>query len=361
MFIYLRFLKLLNIVTGKERMELPDFERPTRRELREAYEDSEQRPNRYNNLLKRARHYKLYDKYIEKRDVTMGILASSLNDEAAIEFLRDENDDDVMDPHELFTNIDDYFLYNTEIIIQNLKNEVKDMKLEKGKSMEALGKEMKVVYYYLHVLGKGEDSEAKKTNLANSILRDPSVDSTKKSVIMQIISADYYSELSFDHMINKIKNIEQYTTKKVVSAVKRAEEVTPTSAAPSKVDAEVSEYERSRARSEQLEAANAVQVHKMRFKGLCHKCGGAGHVSTECPSKFEREEASRKFKKRESYDRADKRKSNHKRQKSDKKRGKSSRRDADSDEESDSAGLAVEFDDGDSVGDYHRAYERESD
>ena len=290
MFIYLRILKLPNIVTGKERTELPDFERPTRRELREPYEDSEQRPNRHNNLSKRARYYK----YVE-RDVTMGILASSLNDEAAIEFLHDENDDDVMDPHELFTNIDDFFLYYTEIIIQNLKNEVKDMKLEKGKSRGS-GKEMKVVYYYLHVLGKDEDSEAKNTSLANSILRDPSVSSAKKSVIMQIISADYYGELSFDHMINKIKNIEQYTTKNVVSAVKRVEEVTPACAVPSKIDAEVSDYEWSRARSEQLEAANAVEMQRMRFQGVRHKCGGAGHVASECPSKLKRDEASRKFK-----------------------------------------------------------------
>ena len=67
----------------------------------------------------------------------MDIQASLLNDEAATESLRDENNEDVMEPSELFKNID--LLYNTEVIIQNLKNEVKDMKVEKGMSMDALG------------------------------------------------------------------------------------------------------------------------------------------------------------------------------------------------------------------------------
>ena len=354
MFIYLRILKLLNIVTGKEHMDPPEFERPTLAEIRDARANREQYPNRYKNLLRKARCYEEYEVYTEKRDISMGILASSLNDEAAIEFLRDEND--VMEPSELFKNIDDYFLYNTEVIIQNLKNEVKDMKLEKGMSMEALGKQMKVVYYYLHVLGKGEDPDAKKTNLANSILRDPQVDAPRKSLIMQILSADYYDEMSFDQMINKIKHIEQYTMKNVASVSKVAreeEQKTATESRATSVTAEVSDYERTRARDEPAAAANSAEsYHKpknMKFKGRCNKCGGVGHVATDCPSvTVDESRTSRKPRGRdESYERE--KKQSHKKRKSDK--NKSSRRDDSDDDADDSAGYVREYDDGDSVDD----------
>jgi Zinc knuckle len=354
MFIYLRILKLLNIVTGKEKMDPPEFERPTLAEIRDARENRDKFPNRYRKLLRKLRYFEEYEVYTEKRDIAMGILASSLNDEAAIEFLRDENDEDVMEPSELFKNIDDYFLYNTEVIIQNLKNEVKDMKLEKGMSMEALGKKMKVVYYYLHVLGKGEEPDAKKTNLANSILRDPQVDAPRKSLIMQILSADYYDELSFDQMINKIKHIEQYTTKNVASVSKvMKEEEQKTVPVPPLRDAEVSDYERARARDEPVAAANSAESYpklkSMKFKGRCNKCGGAGHVSTDCPSiTVEESRYSRKSRGKDaSYDRGEKKQS-HKKLKSDK--NKSSRRDDDEDTD-DCAGYVREYDDGDSVDD----------
>ena len=228
------------------------------------------------------------------------------------------------------------------------------MKLEKGVSMEALAKQMKVVYYYLRVLGKGDDPDAKKTNLANSILRDPQVDAPRKSLIMQVLSADYNDEMSFDQTINKIKHIEQYTMKNVASVSKVAreeEQKTATESRATSVTAEVSDYERAHARDEPVAAANSAESYykpkNMKFKGRCDKCGGVGHVATDSPSvNVDASRASRKPRgKDESYERE--KKQSHKKRKSDK--NKSSRRDDSDDGANDSAGYVKQYDDGDSM------------
>ena len=67
---------------------------------------------------------------------------------------------------------------------------------------------------------------------------------------------------------------------------------------------------RARARNEPVAAANSAEsYHKlksMKFKGRCNKCGGVGHVVTDCPSiSVDESRNSRKIRGRdESYERA---------------------------------------------------------
>ena len=355
MIIYLKIMNLLEIVLGNEYMDSPDYDMPTRSEIERVYANRERHPVRFKKLIKRVNYLKEYKSFLERKNIAMGILSSSLNDEASIEFLRDDNDEDVIDPHQLFSNIDDYFLYNTEIIIQNLKNEVKDMKLVKGMSMEALGKQMKFVYYHLHVLGKGEDNDSKKTSLANAILRDPAADGTKKTVILQIIGSDNYSLLTFDEMINKIKNMEQFMINNVVDSVKvKKIEESRSDLIKSKQNDQTADTD-ERMQSERLDSAHAAKSYgdnrmkNMRFKGTCNKCGGVGHKEADCSSRTYAESDPKRKRREDDEERYDQRK------RSDRKRGKKphskSSRDSNSDDDNDSVGYLREYDidDGDSV------------
>ena len=89
----------------------------------------------------------------------MAVLGSSLNNDGTVEFIKDEDDNDIQDPAMLLSNMDNYFLENSEIVIQNLRNVVKNMNLKKNFTIDDLGNDMKKVYRYLKASGRSEEEE----------------------------------------------------------------------------------------------------------------------------------------------------------------------------------------------------------
>lgn len=311
--VFLQNYDLLKIVEGKEIVSKPNFDAPTKSEIRSAKLAKATRPKRYKNILRRKAKYELYMKFIERKNNAMAILSGSLSPEATVEFLKDENDNDVTGPYELFQNIDSYFLYNTEIIVQNLKSEIARMKIAKSETMEELGNKMKLIYYYLYALGRPVDDETKKSVFATAILHDNHSNSEQRNIIINIISTQEYTKMTFEKMILTVKGLEQYLKAPVFEIEAPPEIQAETKVKPALSEAKVelpadtyntenrnqtdsaniARYQKkfkSRHSYQRKESSNDRTDVKFKWYGTCFRCGGRGHREDDCPSEIDNSE-----------------------------------------------------------------------
>jgi hypothetical protein len=134
MVIYLRRHGLLGYAEGIEKpVPSPEKKKPSTGIVKRALNDLKADQTNvvfketYVELIKLTRQHKRYEKYVYGRDSTMAVLGSSLNNDGTVEFIKNEDDNDIM----LLSNMDSYILESSEIVFQNLRNDVENMNYKK--------------------------------------------------------------------------------------------------------------------------------------------------------------------------------------------------------------------------------------
>ena len=295
MVIYLRKHGILEFAEGTAKShKQPNEKKPTEAKISHALRllAENQRnvilKNNYKNLIKLKRSHERYDKYMSGRNSTMAVLGLSLNNEGTLEFIKDENDNDIDDPAVLLRNMDNYFLENSEIVIQNLRNEVKNMKLKKDYSVEDVGNDMKKIYRYLKALGRPEDEESKKFNLSTTIVNFKHTTAEQKQCVLNVVGrGDAYTEMNLDGMIQALKSLERiFKSDQSVNIVSPVLNKNESVINNNENGNEMTFYAntRKRGRFNKNDKNSNASKKNFKFNGKCFCCGGFGHKTDNCPS-----------------------------------------------------------------------------
>ncbi len=128
---FLRVYDLWNVTCGDEVGPLqPQFEEPTNDEIEKVENNQSRTAVRFSNLMKRRaawlEYYKEVREFDQKRLKAVANLKNALNQALIIRFCYNSRSDD---PRELWTNLKNYFMQNSSIIISNLQSEFKNITL----------------------------------------------------------------------------------------------------------------------------------------------------------------------------------------------------------------------------------------
>jgi hypothetical protein len=305
MIIYMRRQGMLEYVEGTVKPpKIPKGKKPSKKKLEDALralsiDRSAALKEKYVKLVKLERSYQAYEEYMHIRNSTMAVLGLSLNNDATIEFIKDEDDNDIQDPALLLKNMDNYFLENSEIVIQNLRSDVNNLKLKKNFSVDDVGNEMKKIYRYLKALGRPEDEESKKFNLSSTIMNFKYSTAEQKQCVLNVVGrGDAYSIMNFDGMIQALKSLERIfkTDMNIVSPNINKVEKNENDNVNDQSNDTMAFYASVRKRgcinsngsrdsgSKKKKVERDSVVKNFKFSGKCFCCGGYGHKSENCPS-----------------------------------------------------------------------------
>ena len=214
--IFMDGLNLLDIIQGKtevvEEVQEPTEEIPSRVDILEAKRNNDK--ELIKKYLETTKRWKIFEKYRKKmkeikenEKKAMVVLIQALGPYSVVKFKVNHSQKDTA--HDLWNRINDYFLQDSALIINNIEKTLRAIRMEPNEKIDALADRMKNHTSHLRALGVEMKDAYLKETLIHAIQESKQA-RKYQTIILNIVGEINYKEYNFDTTVQKFTNMEGY-------------------------------------------------------------------------------------------------------------------------------------------------------